>query len=861
MEDHAVVIYLSQKDKKKGTFLFYDPFKDEHHIKVKAIFEVEFDANEKGEYIPLKIKIIKNYKEGIEKFVPHKTFYSILRKLYRVYFLVTQKDEVNPIKKMLTRYQIKSQDVLFCRFCLLDNRLSWLTEENSCNNYGEIICVNCAIKELKREMGYAGFKPNPDYLNLMRDIIIKIKDIQKIIPIFQGRFDASKHKDITLFDHQAGYVPRSKPKNVEEIKIPQELQKVLKKMGIKSFLPIQNLALENGLLNNEDLLVVSSTSTGKTLIGELAGVTKILHERKQGKPNRSLLFLNPLRVLCNQEKDRFQDRYGSLGINTAIKVGMSHINVKNEDLVIIDDNLSKADIITATYEAFDYILRQGDSKDRMREIGTIIIDEIQTLGDPERGSILDGLISRIRIFYPQAQLIGLSATVSNVQDVAGKLKLKPVLFPKDDRPVPIDRHLVFCKSETEKLFNIGRLIKAAYVRGKYGHFGTTIVFTNARSRTHQIARELKQKGIQAVAYHAGLTFFERKRIETLFEKGQTQAIITTFALGAGFDAPAYQVIFESLYMGIEELSPNMFLQMSGRAGRFKMHEKGEVYVLAEIGKSMHAGSSEDQIALNLLKSGPEELKVARNPEEVASQVLATLSAGITDLPRLQNFYDNMMYSEENLDILLKEFAKKKLVTPDLRATDLGKAVSLSFFTIDEAFTVIKELRNREDPLIISIQLEFFENIYLSSKVQGELNSIFKTRMPTKFFAATINELLFSYKKIKKKIPPWVQELLGLWHKQFFDCSCPKKGECRCGFINTNRTILDIRVEEGRTPKEISKFFKREYQLEIYSGDILRYLDGINHKLRGIARLASALKLKAVVGDIDQLIRKIENPRA
>ncbi|MHA1144976.1 MAG: DUF5814 domain-containing protein [Candidatus Helarchaeota archaeon] len=859
MDDYDCVIFLSQKDKKKGTFLFYDPFTRDKKITIKNQFDVEFDAREDGEYVPLRIRVADKFKVGPQDYIQHKKFYAILRDLNMVYFVQSQLDKAVPVKKHLKRYQIKFGDAEFCRFCLLENKLTRLSDEQSCNNFGEIICINCAMDELQREMKYSGFVPNAKFLNVMRNIIKRIKDLQKVIPIFQGRFNAARHKDLTLYDRLEGRPQKIKSKKVEEVEIPNELKEILEKNGINEFLPIQNLAIESGLLRSEDLLVVSSTSTGKTLIGELAGVSKILHERHQDLPNKSLIFLNPLRAICNQEKQRFQARYGPLKIRTAIRVGMSHINVKNEDLVIIDDDLKQADIITATYEGFDYVLRQGNFRERIKEPNTVVIDEIQTLGDPERGPILDGLIARIRTFFPKAQIIGLSATIKNAREIAQKLKLKPVIFPSDDRPVPIDRHLVLCKSESEKIYNIANLIKVAYKKGKFGHFGTTIVFTNARLRTHLISRELSQRGIRSIAYHAGLTFFERKRIEQAFERGQVQAIVTTYALGAGFDAPAYQVIFESLYMGIEELSPNMFLQMSGRAGRYGMHEKGEVYVLAEIGKSLHSKDTEDQIALKLLNSGPEDLQVGGNPDEVATEILASLSAGISNDKDLPRFYNNLLHVEEDLTSILKFFKKNGLVDAAFKVTELGRAVSLSFFSIEEASTIIKELKRAVDPLEIAILSEFFDNIYITSKMHSELVRIFKTNIPTKFFAGTITELTNSYKKSKKKIPMHVQKLFGKWQNAFFDCECPKKEECLCGFIKTNRTILELRMEDRRTPKEISDIFKREYQLDIYSGDLLRFLDGINHKLRGIGRIALALGKKEVLKEINKMIRKIEDP--
>ena len=77
MEDYDCVIFLSQKDKKKGEFLFYDPWTDDEKIIVKNKFEVEFDSNDRGELEPIRIKIGEEFSKGREEFVQHKKFYSM----------------------------------------------------------------------------------------------------------------------------------------------------------------------------------------------------------------------------------------------------------------------------------------------------------------------------------------------------------------------------------------------------------------------------------------------------------------------------------------------------------------------------------------------------------------------------------------------------------------------------------------------------------------------------------------------------------------------------------------------------------------------------------------------------------------
>ncbi|TKX53023.1 DEAD/DEAH box helicase, partial [Halorubrum sp. SP9] len=88
-----------------------------------------------------------------------------------------------------------------------------------------------------------------------------------------------------------------------------------------------------------------------------------------------------------------------------------------------------ADVIVGTYEGIDHALRTG--KD-LGDVGTVVIDEVHTLKEGERGHRLDGLISRLKYYseermrthsgYDGTQFVYLSATVGNPEWLAEKLR-------------------------------------------------------------------------------------------------------------------------------------------------------------------------------------------------------------------------------------------------------------------------------------------------------------------------------------------------------------------------------------------------------------------------------------------------------
>ncbi|MFQ6088775.1 MAG: DEAD/DEAH box helicase, partial [Candidatus Methanofastidiosia archaeon] len=272
----------------------------------------------------------------------------------------------NGLEEMLFNLNLKFEWIQLCRFCLIDGRISPLKERFSYDN--EDICFRCAKREVMRELRYRGISANLDV------VLRKKKNVREVLKILDPRMSLDEGQ--TLFDE----IPAdSDTKEVEELEIPDKFKRLFRKR-IKRFHPVQILALENGVLEGESMFVSSATASGKTLVGELGGISEVFKGKK-------FLFLVPLVALANQKYEEFKKNYP---FRVAIRVGMSRIKVR-EELVVEDTDLD-ADVIVGTYEGVDFVLRS--SRD-LGDVGCVVIDEIHTLSDPERGPRLDSLISRL----------------------------------------------------------------------------------------------------------------------------------------------------------------------------------------------------------------------------------------------------------------------------------------------------------------------------------------------------------------------------------------------------------------------------------------------------------------------------------
>ena len=112
-----------------------------------------------------------------------------------------------------------------------------------------------------------------------------------------------------------------------------------------------------------------------------------------------------------------------------------------------------------TYEGIDFMLRSGDSA-ALNDLGLVLIDEIHTISDEERGLRLNGLIKRIEHIFPKTQIIGLSATIKNPQDLANDFNMKLVQYK--ERPVPLERHIVFVRGDVQRRIIMRKLVQREY---------------------------------------------------------------------------------------------------------------------------------------------------------------------------------------------------------------------------------------------------------------------------------------------------------------------------------------------------------------------------------------------------------------
>lgn len=512
---------------------------------------------------------------------------------------------------------------------------------------------------------------------------------------------------------------------VNDLPVDERIKKLIMKRGIVSLYPPQEKAFKTRVLQGGNLVLATPTASGKTLVAEIVMAHRILKDRIKA------LYLVPLKAIATEKYHELK-AYEEIGLKVALTTG---------DYDSDDAYLERYDIIITTNEKADSLLRH--KAPWFRDVGIIVIDEIHYIDDGKRGPVIESIIARLKALKKDIQMLALSATISNVNELASWLEAEYVC--EEWRPVKLLEG-VYHKGEI--IFNTGerRRIKRVYndplldlIYDTIVTGGQALIFVNARSRAVSLAEKiakrtklapgpgiskyvdlilrssdavkLNEKLANLFAYgvsfhHAGLGFTQRKIIEDAFRNNALRVIVATPTLAAGVNLPArrvivydytrYEPLFGRVYIKVME-----YKQFAGRAGRPGYDEVGEAILIAR-----HESDVKDLFNYYILSKPESILSKLASEAALRSQLLALIATEhANNLNSLYDILSRTLYAKQygltevkrkipGILEFLEEAEMIKVSRETLEPTRIGKRVTELYIDPLSAYRIIQGLRVR-----------------------------------------------------------------------------------------------------------------------------------------------------------------------
>jgi ATP-dependent helicase Lhr and Lhr-like helicase len=334
------------------------------------------------------------------------------------------------------------------------------------------------------------------------------------------------------------------------------------------------------ILAGHATLISAPTGSGKTFAAFLACIDRLVRKALAGdlQDRTEVLYISPLKALGNDIQKNLEiplgeilQRAGERGllmpeIRTAVRTGDTLMHERRAMLK------RPPHILVTTPESFYILLTAERSRAILRDVETVIVDEIHAVADDKRGSHLALSLERLEALTHRAPVrIGLSATQKPIEQVAefltGAGRPAPAIVNighkrQLDLAVEVPASPLGPVASNEMWDEIYDRIRELVRQHR-----STLVFVNTRRLAERVAHQLAERlGEDAVAAHHGsLARKLRLAAEKKLKSGEVRVLVATASLELGID-----IGFVDLVCHISSpRSIAVTLQRIGRAGHWR----------------------------------------------------------------------------------------------------------------------------------------------------------------------------------------------------------------------------------------------------------------------------------------------------
>ncbi|MCB1428613.1 MAG: ligase-associated DNA damage response DEXH box helicase, partial [Nitratireductor sp.] len=294
----------------------------------------------------------------------------------------------------------------------------------------------------------------------------------------------------------------------------------------------------------ESMLLIAPTGAGKTLAGFLPSLTDLATrpKRKPGEAFRGVhtLYISPLKALAVDIKRNLETPVAEMGLAISIETRTGDTPQHKRQR----QKLAPPEILLTTPEQLALLIAAGDAERFFEDLEVVIFDELHSLVTSKRGHLLALGLARLRKIRPGIRTIGLSATVSDPDElrrwlvgqgplgeicmsgfitVAGGAKPEISILKSRER-VPWSGHSArYAMSEVYEAIRAHR---------------TTLLFVNTRSQAELLFQELwkiNDDSLPIALHHGSLDVSQRRKVEQAMAANSLRAVVATSTLDLGID--------------------------------------------------------------------------------------------------------------------------------------------------------------------------------------------------------------------------------------------------------------------------------------------------------------------------------------
>ncbi len=388
------------------------------------------------------------------------------------------------------------------------------------------------------------------------------------------------------------------------------------------------------ILAGRNTLISAPTGSGKTLAAFLACIERLVRKSANGElqDRTEVLYVSPLRALSNDIHKNLELPLSEI-LQLGLKEGpwMSEIRaaVRTGDTLMRDRQAMlrrPPHILVTTPESLYILLTAGKSREMLRTVETVIVDEIHAVADDKRGAHLSLSLERLdALAYRKPVRIGLSATQKPIEEVAqflcgadaSGLSIVNIGHKRDlDIAVEVPEMELGPVASHELWDEIHERISQLVQQHR-----STLVFVNTRKLSERTAHRLsKILGPETVAAHHGsLSRKLRLAAEKKLKNGELKLLVATASLELGIDIGMIDLVCQigstrSIGVGLQRIGRAGHWRGAVPKGRFFPTTRDELVECAALVHAIRCGD------LDRLMIPPEPLDV------LAQQMTASCSA-------------------------------------------------------------------------------------------------------------------------------------------------------------------------------------------------------------------------------------------